>query len=229
MRSPKAAPGDDHQQWASRGALKLLAGLKTFRLLGRIRGARAIDIGASTGGFTDVLLYYGARHVTCVEVGYDQMVERLRNDARVLLLERVNFKTVSLQVAAGPFDFFVADVSFMAARTLLKPLRHRINVGTEGIVLVKPQFELPDALIPKGGVIVSKNLRKLAFNRFKRKAVQLGYEIVQRIDCPIAGGDGNVEYLVHLRYTGVVPAAREEGADDRDVANSAEAEMDAED
>jgi 23S rRNA (cytidine1920-2'-O)/16S rRNA (cytidine1409-2'-O)-methyltransferase len=86
MRSPKAAPGDDHQQWASRGALKLLAGLKTFRLLGRIRGARAIDIGASTGGFTDVLLYYGARHVTCVEVGYDQMVERLRNDARVLLL-----------------------------------------------------------------------------------------------------------------------------------------------
>jgi 23S rRNA (cytidine1920-2'-O)/16S rRNA (cytidine1409-2'-O)-methyltransferase len=117
----------------------------------------------------------------------------------------------------------------MAARTLLKPLRHRINVGTEGIVLVKPQFELPDALIPKGGVIVSKNLRKLAFNRFKRKAVQLGYEIVQRIDCPIAGGDGNVEYLVHLRYTGVVPAAREEGADDRDVANSAEAEMDAED
>ncbi len=202
-----------HRTWVGRGALKLLAAVEAFGLATELPWKHAIDIGASTGGFTEVLLHFGAARVTAVDVGYDQMVDALRNDRRVELLERVNFKTVSLTVAPGPYDFFVSDVSFMAARTLLKPLRKRIRPGTRGVMLVKPQFELPDALLPPGGVVESRNLRKFAFNRFKRKAVELGFRIIQRIDCPIAGGEGNVEFLVLLEFVGMPEAGANTEAD----------------
>lgn len=218
-----------HRTWVGRGALKLLAAVEAFGLATELPWKHAIDIGASTGGFTEVLLHFGAARVTAVDVGYDQMVDALRNDRRVELLERVNFKTVSLTVAPGPYDFFVSDVSFMAARTLLKPLRKRIRPGTRGVMLVKPQFELPDALLPPGGVVESRNLRKFAFNRFKRKAVELGFRIIQRIDCPIAGGEGNVEFLVLLEFVGIPEAGAtadtevESDAEDRTTATAEQA------
>jgi 23S rRNA (cytidine1920-2'-O)/16S rRNA (cytidine1409-2'-O)-methyltransferase len=206
----------DENRWASRGGLKLEAAVLAFSLRSYIQDAYCIDVGASTGGFTDVLLHNGARHVTAVDVGHDQMIARLRNDARVTLLEKMHFKTASLNVAPGPFGFFVVDVSFMAARTVLRPLSKRLAVGAHGIVLVKPQFELPDSLVPKGGVAESRNLRKLAFNRFKKKVPMRGFELLGRINSPVAGAAGNIEFLAHLRYTGVMVGAAESDGDGDD-------------
>jgi 23S rRNA (cytidine1920-2'-O)/16S rRNA (cytidine1409-2'-O)-methyltransferase len=213
---PPALPRElrDATDWASRGSLKLLGAIEAFALLETIRGADCVDVGASTGGFTDVLLRCGARHVTALDVGHDQLVERLRSDARVTVLEKTHIRTAALSVAPGPFDFFVVDVSFLAGRTVLKPLARRLRDGAEGVVLVKPQFELPTQLVPKGGVIESRNLRKLAWNRFRRKAVERGYAILGRIESPIAGGSGNVEFLAHLRFLGHAAAAPD--ADGRD-------------
>lgn len=193
----------DEKRWASRGGLKLEAALRTFGLRARVENAACIDVGASTGGFTDVLLGFGAQKVTALDVGHGQMVDRLRSDPRVEVLEKTHIKTASLSVAPGPYAFFVVDVSFLAARTVLKPLSKRLLAGAEGVVLVKPQFELPDALIPRGGVIESRNLRKLAFNRFKKKALERGFTILGRVDSPVHGGDGNVEILTWLRFDGL--------------------------
>ena len=119
-------------EYVGRGGLKLEAALKLLGGGERIQNARAVDIGASTGGFTECLLRHGARQVAAIEVGHDQLHEKLRNDPRVLNLERTNFKTVSLKVAPGPFDYFVIDVSFVAARTMLRPLAFRLRPGAEG-------------------------------------------------------------------------------------------------
>lgn len=211
----------------TRGGLKLEAAFEHFGLRSTLRGRRALDIGCSHGGFTAAMLRAGATHVTGVDVGRDQMREPLRSDPRVTLIEGAHFKFLSLQQAAGPFDFFTIDVSFAAARTMLHPLAMRLQPGAEGVVLVKPQFELPKELVPAGGVVESRNLRKLAFNRFKRKAFKEGFDIIDRIPCPITGGDGNREYLAWLRYSGR-PSTRDNAATsaqnvarDRDAAATA--------
>lgn len=186
------------KRYVSAGGLKLEAAIEAFGLHERIRGAMAIDVGAGTGGFTDCLLQYGATHVTAVDVGHGQLAPDLRADSRVLLLEGAHFKKLPLTAVPGPFSFFVVDVSFMAARSVLRPISFRVPPGTEGVVLVKPQFELPKVLVPRGGVVESRNLRKLAFNRFKKGARKRGFRIIEKVDCPVPGGAGNVEILVHL-------------------------------
>lgn len=196
-------PADEPAPFASRAGEKLAAALRTFALEHAVRGAAALDVGASHGGFTDVLLRLGAARVTAIDVGHDQMREPLRSDSRVELMERTNFKTLSLKVAPGPFGFFVMDVSFASARSMLRAIAMRVAPGTPGIVLVKPQFELPKVLVPGGGVVESKGLRKLAFNRFKKRARERGFEVVARMDSPVSGGSGNVEILAHLVLRGV--------------------------
>jgi putative N6-adenine-specific DNA methylase len=179
---------------ASRGGLKLQAAIDHFDLRGRVRGARAIDVGASTGGFTEVLLREGAAAVTAIEVGHGQMVERLRRDARVKLLERTDFKTLSVHVEPGPFDFFTVDVSFVAARSMLRGLAFRLRPGAQGVVLVKPQFELPRHKV-KGGEVSDPALRARALRSFSEKAEKLGFRVREVIDSPVAGGEGTVEML----------------------------------
>ena len=198
---------DETTPFASRAGEKLAAALRVFALEPAVRGAAALDVGASHGGFTDCLLRLGASRVTAIDVGHDQMREPLRSDPRVELMERTNFKTLSLKVAPGPFGFFVMDVSFASARSMLRAIAMRVATGTPGIVLVKPQFELPKVLVPGGGVVESKGLRKLAFNRFKKRARERGFEVVARMDSPVAGGSGNVEILVHLVFRGEPEAA----------------------
>jgi len=184
-----------------RGGLKLDAALQGFALGDRLRAARAVDVGASTGGFTEVLLRHGAAHVTAVDVGHGQLHEKLRRDARVECLEGTNWKTLSLDVAPGPFDFFTVDVSFVAARNMLRGLAFRLRPGAEGVVLVKPQFELPDHLV-KGGEVSDPALRARALADFRKKAVELGFTLVAHRDSPVAGGSGTVEILAHLRFEG---------------------------
>jgi putative N6-adenine-specific DNA methylase len=184
-----------------RAGLKLEAALDHFALTAAVRGARAVDVGASTGGFTQVLLARGATSVVCVDAGHGQLHEVLRRDARVLNLERADWKRLSLSQAPGPFDFFTVDVSFVAARNMLRGLAFRLRTGSEGVVLVKPQFELPGHLV-KGGDVRDPALRRQALARFMKKADGLGFRVVAHFDSPVAGGEGTIEILTHVRFEG---------------------------
>jgi putative N6-adenine-specific DNA methylase len=185
----------------TRGERKLEAAVLHFELAARVRGSRAVDVGASTGGFVSVLLERGADHVTAIDVGHGQLAHDLVHDRRVTSLERTDFKTLSLDVAPGPFDFFTVDVSFVAARSMLRGLAFRLRAGAEGVVLVKPQFELPSHLV-KDGKVDAPDLRKRAVDTFRAKAERLGFEVLGFVDSPVAGGSGTVEILAHLRFAG---------------------------
>ncbi len=193
-----------------RGGLKLAAALERLQLGERVRGARAIDIGASTGGFTEALLAAGARSVVAVDAGRGQLHPRLRADARVSSLEGTDFKTLSLKTAAGPFDFFTVDVSFVAGRSMLRGLAFRLVPGAEGVVLIKPQFELPDKRVRHGDVS-DPAVRGEALHRFTRKAMALGFELAATLDSPVSGGSGTVEILAHLRFQGRTAALPQPG------------------
>ncbi|HTF35358.1 MAG TPA: SAM-dependent methyltransferase [Myxococcota bacterium] len=193
-----------------RGGLKLAAALERFLLTERVRGARAIDVGASTGGFTEQLLAAGARSVMAIEVGHGQLHPRLRADSRVSHLEGTDFKTLSLGTAAGPFDFFTVDVSFVAGRSMLRSLAFRLVPGAEGVVLIKPQFELPDKRVRRGDVS-DLAVRDEAVRRFTRKATALGFEVAATLDSPVLGGSGTVEILAHLRFGGRTAALPQPG------------------
>jgi putative N6-adenine-specific DNA methylase len=207
MSSPPRKPPQERTSnpaVVGRGGLKLEAAIERFQLAARISGARALDIGASTGGFTEALLRHGAARVTAVDVGRDQLHPSLRSDPRVENLEGVHWKTLALEVAAGPYDFFTVDVSFVAARTMLRSLAFRLRDGAEGVVLVKPQFELSDKQLKGGIERINKdpNLRRLALDAVRAKAESLGFVLVASADSPVAGGTGTIEMLAHLRFVG---------------------------
>ncbi len=185
----------------TRGGRKLSAAVRHFALGERVRGVSAVDVGASTGGFVAVLLEHGAAHVTAIDVGHGQLAPDLVRDPKVTNLERTDFKTLALSVAPGPFDFFTVDVSFVAARSMLRSLAFRLRSGALGVVLVKPQFELPSQLV-KGGVVTDPGLRKRALDTFLAKATRLGFTEIGHIDSPVPGGSGTVEILAHLRFDG---------------------------
>jgi putative N6-adenine-specific DNA methylase len=185
----------------SRAGGKLEAAIERFGLAPAIAGARAIDVGASTGGFTQALLARGAASVLAVDVGHGQLHASLRADPRVTSLEGVDWRRLSLGVAEGPFDFFTVDVSFVAARNMLRALAFRLRAGAEGVVLVKPQFELPDRLV-KAGAAEPARLREAALAKVRERAQGLGFDVVEYFDSPVAGGSGTVELLAHLRFGG---------------------------
>jgi putative N6-adenine-specific DNA methylase len=192
---------EDRGGRVGRGGLKLEAAITRFQLDPRIRGGRALDIGASTGGFTEALLAHGAAHVTAVDVGKGQLHPALLGDPRVTNLDGVHWKTLPLSEAAGPFDFFTVDVSFIAARSMLRGLAFRLRPGAEGVVLVKPQFEVADKRV-KGGDVSDPNLRRDALKSVQEKAESLGFVLVASADSPVAGGSGTIEILTHLRFAG---------------------------
>jgi 23S rRNA (guanine2445-N2)-methyltransferase len=182
-----------------RGGLKLEAAFDLFAL--DVRGASAVDVGASTGGFTEALLAHGAARVTAVDVGRGQLHDKLRKDPRVTNLEGVDWKKLPLGTAPGPFDFFSVDVSFVGARSMLRGLAFRLRDGAEGVVLVKPQFELPPGKV-KGGNVTDENLRRHALDLVREKGESLGFELLGHRDSPVAGGSGTVEMLAHFRFRG---------------------------
>ncbi len=206
---------------ASRAAGKLDAALQLFGLAERVRGACAVDIGASTGGFTETLLRHGASRVVAVDVGHGQLRAELRADPRVECLERANWRTLPLGVAAGPFDFFTVDVAFVAARNMLRGLAFRLRPGAEGVVLVKPQFELPKGRA-SGASGDAPALREEALARVARKAESLGFALVAHRDSPVPGASGTIEVLAHLRFEGR-PAALPAPGEQRDPAARAAA------
>jgi 23S rRNA (cytidine1920-2'-O)/16S rRNA (cytidine1409-2'-O)-methyltransferase len=194
------------EKYVSRGGLKLEAGLESFGL--EVRGLRCLDLGASTGGFTDCLLQAGAASVLCIDVGRAQLHQRLREDARVTLWEGVNARDLP---PLPPLDFFVADLSFISLRKVLPSAAGRLAPSTPGIVLLKPQFEAGPADVPRGGVIRDEAVRERVLAEFVAWCEAETWAVRGTLECPVRGGDGNVEYLV---YTSTPAAASAPGANE---------------
>jgi 23S rRNA (cytidine1920-2'-O)/16S rRNA (cytidine1409-2'-O)-methyltransferase len=189
--------------WASRGAHKLLGALEAMPWLGEtIRGADCLDIGASTGGFTDVLLRHGARQVVALDVGYGQLHWRLRTDPRVTVLDRVNVR----ELAPGRLPFapgvITCDTSFISLTRFLDVIWRELIPGGFAVLLVKPQFEVGREQVGKGGVVLDETQRRAALDRVESAAQGLGFAVVGSCDSPLPGPKGNREWLLVLRKPG---------------------------
>ena len=186
------------REWASRGAHKLIGALDATGV--DPRGLRCLDAGASTGGFTDVLLDRGAARVVAVDVGYGQLVWRLRSDDRVQVHDRTNVRALTPEDIGGPVDLTVADLSFISLRTVLPALA----ACTDGLVLpmVKPQFEVGRERLGSGGVVRDPALRLDALAGVAGAARALGLVVRSAAASPLPGPSGNVEYFLLLARTG---------------------------
>jgi 23S rRNA (cytidine1920-2'-O)/16S rRNA (cytidine1409-2'-O)-methyltransferase len=186
----------DERRWVSRGAPKLLAALEVFPI--EVAGKRALDVGASTGGFTEVLLDAGAAHVVALDVGRAQLHEMLREHPRVTSLERTNFRE-STSSQLGRFPLVVADVSFISLCTLAARFAEMGEEGTDYMLLVKPQFEAQRRDVGKGGVVRDPSVRRQAVLKVAECVGEVGLGALGVIESPVKGLDGNVEYLLWLR------------------------------
>jgi 23S rRNA (cytidine1920-2'-O)/16S rRNA (cytidine1409-2'-O)-methyltransferase len=185
-------------RFVGRGGEKLAAALDRFAVT--VDGSRALDAGASTGGFTDCLLQYGARCVVAVDVGYGQLHERLRADPRVESVERTNVRDLVPGDLGPPFDVVVADLSFISLRTVLAPLLEQAAPAAHVVLLVKPQFEAGREEAARGRGVISDPavwLRVLDEVLIALRAA--GAAIMGAMVSPLTGADGNVEFLVHAR------------------------------
>lgn len=182
------------QKYASRGGLKLEAALDAFGI--EVRGRSAIDVGASTGGFTDCLLARGAVRVLCVDVGYGQLADRLRRDARVVVKDRFNARYISRGDIPWPCDLVVIDVSFISLKLIVPPLVACLEPCAEIVALVKPQFEVGRGKVGKGGIVRDASLRESAVESIELMMKENTVDVLGRMESPITGADGNVEYLL---------------------------------
>lgn len=188
--------GDDIP-YVSRGGLKLAEALQTFTL--DVAGRTAIDVGASTGGFTDCLLQKGAARVFAVDVGYGQLAWQLREDDRVVNLERTNIRTLQPEQLGEAPDLAVIDASFISLDKVLPPTLKLLQPGSDVIALIKPQFEVGKGLVGKGGVVRDPELHEQVVDRIKGLASDLGCQVLGLCESPILGPKGNREFLIHLR------------------------------
>jgi 23S rRNA (cytidine1920-2'-O)/16S rRNA (cytidine1409-2'-O)-methyltransferase len=197
---PEDAPVsvDDAERYVSRGAHKLLRGIEEFEP--ELAGAVALDIGASTGGFTDVLLRHGVAKVYAVDVGYGQLHLRLREDSRVVCLERTNARDLTAEVIAEPIDVLVGDVSFISLRKVLPPCAPFLRRGAWVLVLVKPQFEAGREEVGRGGVVRDPAVRQRCVNEIRDFGVkEFGWTPQGVVPSPIKGPKGNQEFILVFR------------------------------
>jgi 23S rRNA (cytidine1920-2'-O)/16S rRNA (cytidine1409-2'-O)-methyltransferase len=188
---------DTDRAWVSRGAHKLIGALDTFEI--SVEGKRCLDAGASTGGFTEVLLDRGAREVVAADVGYGQLAWSLRSDPRVLVVERTNVRDLSPTAIGGLVDVIVADLSFISLTTVLPALTGCASDNADIVPMVKPQFEVGKGQVGPGGVVRDPELRAGAVLAVARSAAQLNWHTVGVTASPLPGPSGNVEYFLWLR------------------------------
>ncbi|MFL4903258.1 TlyA family RNA methyltransferase [Streptomyces sp. MMS24-I2-30] len=195
------AADDGDPEYVSRGGHKLAGALAAFVPRGlAVEGRRALDAGASTGGFTDVLLRAGAAHVVAVDVGYGQLAWSLRNDARVTVKDRTNVREVTLDAIGGePVDLVVGDLSFISIGLVLPALKRCVTPDADLVMMVKPQFEVGKERLGSGGVVRSPQLRAEAVRGVARQAWELGLGACGVTASPLPGPAGNVEYFLWLR------------------------------
>ncbi len=182
--------------WVSRGALKLIAALDAFGV--DPAGLSVLDLGASTGGFTEVLLSRGAAKVYAVDVGHEQLHSRLRGDPRVVCMEGTDVRQLVPNHFPLQFQLIVGDLSFISLTKVLPTIHTLMSQGGSALLLVKPQFEVGVGGTKKG-IVKDENKRKEVLHRIERDATQLGFVFLEGIESPVQGGSGNVEYLIHLR------------------------------
>ena len=185
----------DHP-YVGRGGLKLAHALDTFGVA--VAGREALDIGASTGGFTDVLLQRGAHRVVALDVGHGQLDWRLRNDARVVVIEKFNARHLTSAVLPGPVDLVVIDVSFISLKQILPTLPPLLAPDADVIALVKPQFEAGRDEVRKG-IIKDPAVHARVLQDVSTAAREVGLSPVASTRSPITGAKGNIEFLLHLR------------------------------
>jgi len=178
--------------YVSRGGEKLRGALDDFSYCPK--GLNVLDIGASTGGFTDCLLQAGAKHVTALDVAYGQFAWELRNDSRVQVVERSNIKNVDLKSLGAPFNLVVADLSFIALRTLTEQLKNAAGTNGDMLLLVKPQFEAFRTEVERGGVIRDPEAHMRVLQRLSDSFKQYGLAPIQWTYSPLKGPKGNIEY-----------------------------------
>ena len=188
--------GPEHP-YVSRGGVKLAGALDHFGLA--VEGFNCLDVGASTGGFTDCLLQRGARAVTALDVGYGQLAWKLRNHARVTVLERVNARHLTPELAPGPFDLITVDVSFISLTLVSRPLVERLAPGGRLLTLVKPQFEAGRELVGSGGVVRDPAVRRAVVDKVAQHVSGLGLMVLGDCPSPIKGPAGNQEFFVLAR------------------------------
>lgn len=191
---------DNEVQWASRGAHKLLGALDAFERGGfTVEGKRCLDAGASTGGFTDVLLSKGAREVVAVDVGYGQLVWRLQSDERVHVIDRTNVRSIDAETIGGSVEVVVADLSFISLKLVLPAFVACSAPGTDLALMVKPQFEVGKDRVGSGGVVRDPALRVQSVVEVAESAAELGLSLQDVTASPLPGPSGNVEYFLWLR------------------------------
>jgi 23S rRNA (cytidine1920-2'-O)/16S rRNA (cytidine1409-2'-O)-methyltransferase len=189
-------------KYVSRGGVKLEQALAHWRI--EVRGRVCMDVGASTGGFTDCLLQHGAARVIAIDTGYGQIAHRLRQDPRVRLLERTNARYLKPEDVGEPADFVAVDVSFISATLVLPAVigaaRGEAPRRLELVVLVKPQFEAGRQAVGKGGIVRNAEAQMEAVEKVRRAVIELGARQTESIDSPILGATGNREFLLHAVF-----------------------------
>ncbi|MCB0925445.1 MAG: TlyA family RNA methyltransferase [Mycobacterium sp.] len=213
-----AVQGSEQKTWVSRGAHKLLGALDVFGI--DVAGRRWLDAGASTGGFTEVLLTRGAAEVVAVDVGYGQLAWSLRSDPRVRVVERTNVRDLAPALIGGSVDAVVADLSFISLSTVLPALTHCSRDDADMVPMVKPQFEVGRENVGPGGVVTQPSLRAGAVSSVALRAGELGWHCHGVTASPLPGPSGNVEYFLWLRRAAedAVSGAALESAIDHAVA-----------
>ncbi|CAN5709402.1 TlyA family rRNA (cytidine-2'-O)-methyltransferase [soil metagenome] len=188
---------DGERSWVSRGAHKLIGALDAFGI--EVAGRRCLDAGASTGGFTEVLLDRDAREVVAVDVGYGQLAWPLRSDDRVTVLERTNVRALTPELIGGQVQVVVADLSFISLSTVLPALTACSGPDADIVPMVKPQFEVGKGQVGAGGVVSDPQLRRAAVRAVSARAAELKWQTVGVVASPLPGPSGNVEYFLWLR------------------------------
>jgi len=185
----------ERMPYVSRGGLKLEGALKHFNV--SAEGKTALDVGASTGGFSDCLLQHGAKKVYAVDVGYGQIAWKLRQDPRVVMIERTNIRDMDPKLVPEPIDIAVIDVSFISLEKVVPSVLRFLVPAGELIALIKPQFEVGKEHVGKGGIVRDEVARHAAVGTIEAFVKGLGLEVKGVVPSPITGQDGNVEFLIY--------------------------------
>ncbi len=186
-------------KYVSRGGLKLEKAMSCFNL--NLEGATSLDIGASTGGFTDCMLQNGAKKVYSVDVGYGQLAWKLRTDERVVNMERTNFRNVTKAEIPEDIDFFSVDVSFISLKIILPVARNLLSKEGRGVCLIKPQFEAGREKVGKKGVVRDKKVHAEVIETIVNFALDNGFDVLGLDFSPVKGPEGNIEYLMYVKIS----------------------------
>jgi len=184
-------------KYVSRGGLKLEKAMNSWQI--DLQDTICMDIGASTGGFTDCMLQNGASKVYSVDVGHGQLAWKLRNDERVVCMEKTNFRYLTREQIADDLDFASVDVSFISLTKILIPARNLLRADGEMVCLIKPQFEAGREKVGKKGVVRERSVHEEVIHKVIDFAHDIGFDILHLEYSPIKGPEGNIEYLVHIR------------------------------